>query len=945
MRSRSLAALILWLAGAAAVSAQQPPAYNTQSIAGALQPGDAGPAIRSFVQIPGALAVDPSGAVYIGQIFGAIRRVATDGTITTIAGVGDLILIGAGAPASTGDGGPAISAGFKEILGLALDGANNLYVSDVLGCRIRRINLQSGTIDNYAGQNGVCGTGADGPVATTSFNVPRSLLMDSQGRLLVVDANRLRRIDLSAGTVTTIAGNGTAGLTGNGGPAAQALIATPGGLAQDSSGNLYLSDPANCLVREIVAATGNLQTIAGTTCGYSGDSGQARAAQLDAPGALLVDAGHNRLYVAESGTGSRIRGIDLNSHLITIYAGVGPAGLAGDGGQATAAQLAKPAGLAMDKNGALLVSESSNRVRRIDPNGTVTTFAGGATFGGDGGQASTALLYPWGGLVASDHKGGYVVSDQGNGRIRTVAANGVIQTVAGIDQFAASSGDGGQAVDAGLGTVRGLAVDAAGNIYFVAGAGAPDSPAELRRIAPNGSVGKFGSTTYNGGSCLGVDVARNLLYVCEAAGNRVDRVDLATGNATLFAGSGSPGAASGNYGFAGDNGPANQALLFDPLAVSVDGNGNVYVFDQGNARIRKITANGSNIQTIAGNGATYSSGDGGPATSASIYTYAGVAADAAGNVFIGEGNRIRRVDASSGIISTIAGNGTFGLGGDGVQPALSARTAVLAFDIDANGNLLTVDSTRVRLIANPNAVAIITVDMLGGFTELAQNAWIVIKGVNLAPSNLGANGLTWSSAPDFASGRMPTQLANVSVTVNGKPAFIYYVSPTQINALTPLDNSLGPVQVVVTNGAVSSAPATMNLRVAAPSLFLVGATNYVLATHVDYSLVGPQAISAPGYPFTPAKVGETIVLYITGLGLPSAPLVNGSATQYGAMPSLPVVQFGTAQATVSYAYVVGPGTYQVGVVVPAGAANGDNPLSVSYGGATTPLGTLITVQP
>jgi uncharacterized protein (TIGR03437 family) len=936
-----------------AVSSQQPPAYSTQSIAGVLQPGDGGPAIRSFIQLPAALAVDPSGAVYIGQTFGAIRRVAPDGTITTIAGVPNLVLIGAGAPASTGDGGPAISAGIKEILGLALDGANNLYVSDVLGCRIRRINLQTGTIDNYAGQNGVCTTGADGPVAATSFNVPRSLLMDSQGRLLVVDANRLRRIDLTAGTVTTIAGNGTAGLTGNGGPAAQALIATPGGLAQDSSGNLYLSDPANCLVREIVAATGNLQTIAGATCGYSGDNGQASTAQLDAPGALLMDAGHNRLYVAESGTGSRIRAIDLTSKVITTYAGVGPAGLAGDGGQATAAQLAQPAGLAFDKNGALLVSESSNRVRRIDPFGAVTTFAGGATFGGDGGQASAALLYPSGGRIASDHKGGYVVWDQGNGRIRTVAANGVILTVAGIDQFAASSGDGGPALNAGVANVRGVAVDAAGNIYFVQGALAANPLGELRRITPNGTIGKFGSATYNGGACLGVDLARNLLYVCEAIGNRLDRVDLATGNVTVFAGSGSPGGAPGNSAFAGDNGPANQAQLSDPLAVSVDSQGNVFVFDQGHARIRKITPNGSNIQTIAGNGATipgsggltYSSGDGGPATSASIYTYAGLAADAAGNVFIGEGNRIRRVEASSGIINTIAGDGTFGLGADGAGPALSAPTAVLAFDIDANGNLLTVDSTRLRLIANPSAPAIITVDMLGGFTELAQNAWIVIKGVNLAPTNLGASGLTWSSAPDFASGRMPTQLANVSVTVNGKPAFIYYVSPTQINALTPLDDSLGPVQVVVTNGAVSSAPATMNQRVAAPSLFLVGATNYVLATHVDYSLVGPQAISAPGYPFTPAKVGETIVLYITGLGLPSAPLVNGSATQYGAMPALPVVQFGTAQATVSYAYVVGPGTYQVGVVVPAGAANGDNPLSVSYGGATTPLGALINAQP
>ena len=175
MLSRGFLSLALSLAGAVAVSAQQPPAYNMQSIAGALQPGDGGPAINSFIQSPGALAVDASGVVYIAQVFGAIRRVGTDGIITTIAGLPNVILIGAGAPASTGDGAPAVSAGIKEILGLALDGANNLYVSDVLGCRIRRINLQTGIINNYAGSIGVCATGADGPVAATSFNVPAPL--------------------------------------------------------------------------------------------------------------------------------------------------------------------------------------------------------------------------------------------------------------------------------------------------------------------------------------------------------------------------------------------------------------------------------------------------------------------------------------------------------------------------------------------------------------------------------------------------------------------------------------------------------------------------------------------------------------------------------------------------------------------------------------------------
>jgi uncharacterized protein (TIGR03437 family) len=313
-----------------------------------------------------------------------------------------------------------------------------------------------------------------------------------------------------------------------------------------------------------------------------------------------------------------------------------------------------------------------------------------------------------------------------------------------------------------------------------------------------------------------------------------------------------------------------------------------------------------------------------------------------GNVFIGEGNRIRRVDVNTGIINTIAGTGAFGFTGDG-GPAASARISVSNFDIDPNGNFLLSDSNRVRLVSDPNAVSIITVDTLGGFPDIAQNAWVEIKGLNLAPASL-ANGLTWSNAPDFASGKMPTSLGNVSVTVNGKPAFIYYVSPLQVNVLTPLDNTVGPVQMVVTNAGKASATVIVNLRQAAPSPFKVGATNYFLATHVDGSLVGPSALSVPGYAFTPVKGGETIVLYVAGLGLPSTPLMNGSAMQAGTLPSLPVVQIGGNQATVSFAGVIAPGLYQLNVVVPVNAVSGDNSISVSYGGAATPAGTLITVQ-
>jgi uncharacterized protein (TIGR03437 family) len=238
---------------------------------------------------------------------------------------------------------------------------------------------------------------------------------------------------------------------------------------------------------------------------------------------------------------------------------------------------------------------------------------------------------------------------------------------------------------------------------------------------------------------------------------------------------------------------------------------------------------------------------------------------------------------------------------------------------------------------------ITSIDTAGGFPTIAQNGWIEIKGSNLAPSSVGS-GVVWSSAPDFAFGQMPTELNGVSATVNGNAAFIYYVSPTQINVLSPLDSTTGPVQVVVNNNGVTSAAFTITEKAAAPSFLLFGATKYIVATHTNFSLAGPASLSAPGYPFTPVAPGETVIFYAVGFGLPSTPLVDGSATQSGSLPTLPVITIGGNPATVSFAGVISPGLYQFNVVIPSNAQNGDNTVTCSYGGLSTPTGDLITVQ-
>jgi uncharacterized protein (TIGR03437 family) len=246
-------------------------------------------------------------------------------------------------------------------------------------------------------------------------------------------------------------------------------------------------------------------------------------------------------------------------------------------------------------------------------------------------------------------------------------------------------------------------------------------------------------------------------------------------------------------------------------------------------------------------------------------------------------------------------------------------------------------------LASGGTPAISSIDTDGGFPTIAQNGWIEIKGSNLAPSSVGG-GMVWNNAPDFAFGQMPTQLAGVSATVNGKPAFVYFVSPAQINVLTPLDSTTGPVQVVVNNNGVSSAPFTIVENAVAPSFPLFTGSHYVIAQHADGALAGSASLSQSGYPVTPVAPDETVVLYAFGFGAPSTPLVNGSSTQSGSLPVLPTIQIGGMQANVAFAGVILPGLYQINVTIPPTAANGDNTVLSSYGGFSSPAGDLITVQ-
>ncbi len=226
----------------------------------------------------------------------------------------------------------------------------------------------------------------------------------------------------------------------------------------------------------------------------------------------------------------------------------------------------------------------------------------------------------------------------------------------------------------------------------------------------------------------------------------------------------------------------------------------------------------------------------------------------------------------------------------------------------------------------------------GGAAAIAPNTWVAIKGASLAPPG---DARTWQSS-DFVNGNMPTALDGVGVTVNGKNAFVYYISPTQVNILTPPDAISGTVQVVVTNNGVASASFAAQAQTISPSFFIFGNGPYVAATHTNGSLIGPATLY-PGST-TPAKPGETIVLYANGFGATSVPVVSGSSMQTGTLSPAPAIKIGGVAAAVGFAGLVAPGEYQFNVTVPASLADGDQPIVASYSGQTTQAGTLITIQ-
>ena len=714
--------------------------------------GDGGPATSAMLNAPTGVAYDSAGNLYIADTYNnRVREVsALDGTITTIAGAGELsaptslavdsinnilyindagngvirrVMNGsfvtyAGTSRETGtcapspDNMPATSIPLCDAEGIALDTAGNLYIADFADDRIRKVDFATQRISTVAG-TGQYGYAADGsPALTSPLRNPGGVAVNASGSIYIAESGSETVRRVTGGILSTVAGNGTTGYSGDLVPAITAELNTPFGLWLDTTGNLYLADRDNFRVRK-VDTTSRISTLAGN--GTSSLSNVIPASDLPLSLPFGVGVGPNgSIYIADTNS-DVIRKI-LPGGLAFTVAGTGAAEFGGDGGPATAAGLIAPRNVAFDSQGNLYIADfDSNRVRKVDANGNISTVAGNGdpNYNGDGILATEASVYGPS-AVAFDKMDNLYIADTGNHRVRMVSS-GVITTFVGTGT-AGVAGENIPGPSAELDTPVGLAFDQNGNLFIGDSTGQLNG-GRLRKVTPNRIV-----TTYAGGGSL--------------SGSQAD------GQA------------------------ATSAALELVESVATDPTGNVYFADVYDNMVRMVSPNGI-ISTVAGNGTQGYAGDGGAATLASLNSPTGVAVDGSGNIFIAEyGNDRVRIVYSSSTPPTIQASPSSLLfsGNSGGLPT-SQQTVMLTSSIA--GLLFSVDVTPAASWLTATKVLSSSIAQLPAQLKISANPSNLPQGSysgNIAVTSMLANPQTQNIAVQFTVG--PAQPAAVSLEPN-----------------------------------------------------------------------------------------------------------------------------------------------------------------------------------
>jgi len=332
--------------------------------------GDDSLATKAVLNQPTDVCTDTAGNLYIAdQYNNRVRKVdVKTGIITTVAGNGTA--------GYTGDSALAAFVGLYWPIAVAVDASNNLYISDCLNNRIRKVNLSTGYIVTIAGDSSAGYSGDNGLAINAKLSYPAGITVDGNKNVYICDFGNavIRKISAATGIITTVAGNGLSGYAGDGGPAVNAKLLAPSGIAVDASGNIFIADEGNNRIRRIAASTGIITTVAGNgTAGYAGDGNFAASAELDGPQDIFIDASNN-LYIADLNN-DVIRKVNATTGKITTVAGNGTAGYSGDGGMATSAKLHSPMGICVSATGNVYIADQLNNVvREVSATANVTNI-------------------------------------------------------------------------------------------------------------------------------------------------------------------------------------------------------------------------------------------------------------------------------------------------------------------------------------------------------------------------------------------------------------------------------------------------------------------------------------------------------------------------------------------------------------------------------------------
>ena len=685
--------------------------------------------VFAFLCAPSVVAQTVSGSVSLSAIIGTVA--------------------GNGTAGFSGDGGLGSNAELSTSLGVAVDGAGNLYIADSGNNRIRKVDVASGVISTVAG-NGTAGFSGDGGLGSNAeLSTSLGVAVDGAGNLYIADSgnNRIRKVDVASGVISTVAGNGTAGFSGDGGLGSNAELSTSLGVAVDGAGNLYIADSGNNRIRKVDVASGVISTVAGNgTAGFSGDGGLGSNAELSTSLGVAVDGAGN-LYIADSGN-NRIRKVDVASGVISTVAGNGTAGFSGDGGLGSNAELSTSLGVAVDGAGNLYIADSgNNRIRKVDvASGVISTVAGNGTagFSGDGGLGSNAELSTSLG-AAVDGAGNLYIADSGNSRIRKVGTNYRFPAVSVGSESSAqtiliklesstpvssiSATAEGSSADFLIGTISGCAVDGATNnsadtvcavtlkfrpVYpgtrfgtiivsngnttigtiglngIGSGPELVESPGMLNVIAGGGNNSPTTAPSSSTNAQLSypygiaVDDIGNL-YIADTWSNLVEKVDAKTGELKVVAGGGQtiPSSAPEN---------ATDAKLYAPTNLVVDGALNIYISDLGNDLVEKVDASTGKIVAIAGGGYSAPTTASQPATNVMLYWPYGLALDGNGNLFIADSGNylVEKLTLTNDQLAIVAGGGNE-FPGSAPIPATSAIFIPYGLAVDTHENVYIAD--------------------------------------------------------------------------------------------------------------------------------------------------------------------------------------------------------------------------------------------------------------